>query len=187
MKLEILAPILLSLSCACVATRSDVQRDPADAAQAFETLKSLAGTWRGTATMGTQQHSVDLSYEVVSAGSAVMERLFLGTPHEMVTMYHQDGDRLLLTHYCSAGNQPRMELVGWNAGPETIMSFAFTDATNWSSEDELIMHDARIVKVNADHITANWTAWMKGKPDHTANFDFRRVSATKTSVLFSAF
>lgn len=187
MKLAFLAPILLSLSSACVATKGEMHHDPADTAQAFDTLKSLAGTWHGTATMGTEQHPVDLSYEVVSAGSAVLERLFLGTPHEMVTLYHKDGDRLLLTHYCSAGNQPRMQLVGWSAAPEATLSFSFADATNWAGEQELIMHDARITKISDDHIATTWTAWTNGKADHTANFDFQRVTATKTAVLFSNF
>ena len=68
-----------------------------------------------------------------------------------------------------------MELVGWAAGPEASMSFAFLDATNWADKQELIMHDANITKISADHISSRWTAWSNDKPDHTANFDFQRV------------
>ncbi len=35
-------------------------------------------------------------------------------PENMITMFHMDGDRLLMTHYCGAGNQPRMKLVASN-------------------------------------------------------------------------
>ena len=43
-------------------------------------------------------------------GSAVTETLFPGTAHEMMSVYHMDGDDLVLTHYCAGGNQPRMML-----------------------------------------------------------------------------
>lgn len=166
---------LLLLSSACAATRHETASNPEHSKQAFEMLKSMAGKWHGTATTGAQQFEVDVSYEVVSNGSAVLERLFLGTPHEMITMYHGDGERLLLTHYCSAGNQPRMELVGWNAGAERTASFSFVDATNHPDPAQLVMHDARLTAISEDHFTANWTAWVNGKADHTANFDFRRT------------
>ena len=188
MKITLLAFGLVPLLGACVVTTQEkLQPDPQQAAQAFETLKSLEGTWHGTLTMNDQQIPVDVSYEVTSAGSTVMERLFLGQPEEMVTMYHRDGDRLMLTHYCAAGNQPRMELEGFTASPETTLTFGFSGASNWGGEKELIMHDARITKISSDHIAATWTAWSNGKPDHTANFDFQRATATKTSVLFSRF
>jgi hypothetical protein len=29
----------------------------------------------------------------------------------MSSVYHVDGDRVLLTHYCAAGNQPRLALA----------------------------------------------------------------------------
>ena len=176
--MKILAVSLLSLPflSACVASQGSVApTDPKAATQAFETLQSFAGKWHGTATIGTLQTPVDLSYEIVSAGSTVMERLFIGTPHEMVTMYHRDGDRLVLTHYCAAGNQPRMELVSWSPAPEPTLTFELTDATNWPDEKQVIMHDARITKISPDHIAASWTAWSSGKPDHAANFDFTRV------------
>jgi hypothetical protein len=76
---------------------------------AFEKLKGLAGTWSGpVGTVDGPKGTV--RYEVVSGGSAVMEVLFPGDPHEMRSMYHLDRGDLVMTHYCSAGNQPRMRL-----------------------------------------------------------------------------
>jgi hypothetical protein len=174
MKLSFLGLAALSMCCACVATAQKHSLGTAPSQQAFEALKSLEGRWQGTVTVGTEQTPVELSYEVVSGGSVVMERLFAGSPHEMVSMYHADGGRLLMTHYCAIGNQPRMELNGWTPAPEATMSFSFVDATNRDSESGLVMHDMRLSKISNDHISSSWTAWKDGKPDHTANFEFQR-------------
>src|SRR5262245_19588365 len=77
-------------------------------ASAFEKFKQLAGEWQGT---GDGAHGKDMrvKYQVTSGGSAVVETVFPGTDHEMVTVIHPDGDDLLLTHYCLLGNQPQMK------------------------------------------------------------------------------
>ena len=64
----------------------------------------------------------------------MVEVLFPGSEHEMVTVYHQDGDDLLLTHYCSARNQPRMKCNG-EAEPN-LLRFEFVDATNMRSTND---------------------------------------------------
>jgi hypothetical protein len=80
---------------------------------ALDRLKSLEGTWAGPAVwdQGGKKGEVDfkLLYKTTSGGNAVMETMFPGTPGEMVTMYYLEGEALVLVHYCSAGNQPRMK------------------------------------------------------------------------------
>src|SRR5215470_4974278 len=76
-----------------------------DATAAFARLKTLSGEWEATTSMG----KTHLSYQVISGGNAVVERESNEKTPEMLTVYYLDGDRLLLTHYCMAGNQPRME------------------------------------------------------------------------------
>jgi hypothetical protein len=44
---------------------------------------------------------VRVEYRVTGAGSAVVETLFPGTPHEMVTVYHARKGVLCMTHYCA--------------------------------------------------------------------------------------
>ena len=51
---------------------------------------------------------VRISYRLVSNGTTLMETMDSGHDTSMVTMYHVDGSRILATHYCAAGNQPRM-------------------------------------------------------------------------------
>ena len=59
---------------------------------------------------------------------AVMSEIHGHGPEDMISMFHLDGpNRLLITHYCSAGNQPRMQASSSPDG-KTI-TFTFVDAT----------------------------------------------------------
>src|ERR1700742_4745659 len=82
-----------------VAQASD--KGDTNAAAAFAQLKTLAGTWEAA----TKQGKATTTYEVISNGSALVEHLDMPNEGAMVTVYHLDGDRLVLTHYCTAGNQ----------------------------------------------------------------------------------
>ena len=89
-------------------------RPPAPRAPAaLERFKALAGEWVA-AEDGEMTKKGDLvaRYAVTAGGSAVVETVFPGSPHEMVTVYHADGPDLVLTHYCVEGNQPRMRARG---------------------------------------------------------------------------
>ena len=124
-------------------------------------LKALAGNWVRVGENGQPSEQVVSTYRVTAAGSAVEEVLFPGTDHEMVTMYHQDGDNLLLTHYCAAGNQPRMKARnGTNPGE---LVFEFMDATNLRSPADPHMHAGTITIVDADHLRRS------GKGTRTGN------------------
>src|SRR6185436_6239467 len=76
----------------------------------FERMKSLAGTWKGKTDMGQGPVEMTVEYRVISGGSAVEERIFEGTPREMVTIYHDKNGKLALTHYCMLANRPAMLL-----------------------------------------------------------------------------
>ena len=142
---------------------------------AFERLKSLEGTWTGSAAWdeGGQKGTGDVTvvYKVTAAGSAVQEVLFPGTPHEMVTMYHMDGGELVLTHYCAAGNQPRMKLQ--EAKEPSVLSFGFVGGTNMKESDRH-MHAHQITLTDADHVKGVWNSMEAGKGAGTASFDLVR-------------
>ncbi len=72
----------------------------------FEFLKGLAGTWVGTG-LGDEEEGV-YEFRVTAGGHAVEEREMVGSPHEMLTIYHMEGSDLVATHYCMLGNRPRM-------------------------------------------------------------------------------
>jgi hypothetical protein len=142
------------------------------AAAQFEQLKRLAGDWTGKASHGAGEHEATVTYKVTSAGNAVMETLFCFTDHEMVTMYHLDGDAIVLTHYCAAGNQPRMKAEP--GGDPKRLVFRFLDGTNLDPAKDFHMHDATIELVDDDHIRSAWTSYVNGKADSVAKFDLRR-------------
>ncbi len=58
-------------------------------------------------------------------------------PHSL-TLYHADGERLMATHYCPQGNQPRLLLDP--ASRPDHMSFRFHDATNLASPEQSHQH-----------------------------------------------
>ena len=101
-----------------------------------------------------------------------MEILFEGSDHEMVTVYHRDGADLMLTHYCAAGNQPRMKAAA--GGDPDLLRFEFAGATNMDSAKAMHMHEAVIRFVDADHIESVWTSYQDGKPAGEARFELHR-------------
>jgi hypothetical protein len=139
----------------------------ANSSDAFEAFKKLPGSW--VAETGTGQVQAD--YRLTSGGSAIEETLFSGTDHEMVSIIHRDGDGLVLTHYCSAGNQPRLRAV--EAGAHGA-DFAFADATNLKSLDDEHIHGARFQFEDPDHFTAIWRGWKDGKEQEHLVLHFAR-------------
>jgi hypothetical protein len=129
-------------------------------AAAFERLKGLAGTWTGTGADGATSR---YTYEVVAGGTALYERCEM--PHEggtatMITLFHLDGERLLLTHYCVAGNQPRMEA---RALTDEAVTFEFADSTGLDKPEEGHMHRAVFRFDGPDRFTTEWTFRAGGK------------------------
>ncbi len=143
-----------------------------ESAAAFERLKGLAGSWQGSFGMGGEPGgTAEVTWRVTSGGTSVEEVLFGGSPHEMVTMYHLDGSRLLLTHYCAAGNQPTM-VLGPGVGDGTLR-FEFLRGTNMAPGDGH-MHRAALDLSEEGRVKATWTFFENGQPGADAVIDARR-------------
>ncbi len=164
---------LVPLCMSCTVVRSGETRPAkADAVAAFDRLKSLAGDWRGLSTKGWTDQ---IRYRVLAGGSALIEDSFDAHPGEaMATVFHLDGDRLLLTHYCMAKNQPRLVLTSITDGGATL-DFTFLDATNLRSRDAGHMDRLKMTFVDADHFTARWTWYQDGKEDWMEEIVHERV------------
>ena len=129
---------------------------------ALERFKALAGEWVA-AEDGDMAKKGDLvaRYAVTAAGSAVVETIFPGSAHEMVTVYHADGPDLVLTHYCMEGNQPRMRA---RDAKGTRFDFAYDGGTNIDPQRDRHMHSASVELVGTDEIRSVWTELAEGKP-----------------------
>ncbi|MCG3133900.1 MAG: hypothetical protein HMLKMBBP_01166 [Planctomycetes bacterium] len=164
---SVAAAAALSLSACASGPRTG--SDPAWSKDAFETLKRREGAWTTTGS-GMPGKVV---YRVVGNGSAVQEILFPGEPHEMISMYHLDGPRLVMTHYCAAGNQP-FYVAGPGDAPGEIR-FHFARLSNGDPARDMHMHEGSS-SVGADGLLRQtWIGWQDGKPgEHTVTMELRR-------------
>lgn len=127
-----------------------------DARRSLDQLKSLEGNWAGK---GTEGQAVKVSFRMTAGGSALMNEIHGQGPENMITMIHLDGDRLLLTHYCGAGNQPRMKMIASDA---KSITFEFIDGTNIGPGDGH-MQRVNFTQPDANHHGEEWVFLEKGK------------------------
>ncbi|HVR40458.1 MAG TPA: hypothetical protein VMU84_15285 [Thermoanaerobaculia bacterium] len=133
--------------------------DGITAAQAFEKMKALDGTWSGH-IMTPDGPVATVSYRVTAGGSTVMETMFAGQPHEMITMYVFDGKTIEATHYCVAQNQPVMRFNAEKSSANELV-FDFVRVTGKAGEH---MHDARIRFGENGRVETNWESSEKSSP-----------------------
>src|ERR1700686_4954053 len=129
---------------------------------AFDSLKALAGQWQAKDPNGKQQ---TVTWKLVSGGSAIMESL---QEESMVTMYHLDNSHLMLTHYCAAQNQPRMQ--GQVSDDGKTFTFNFMDATNLASPTAGHMRKLVLTIQDKDHFSEQWFFSQGGKDDEHGVF-----------------
>jgi hypothetical protein len=183
--------ILLSLALLSIFTvafaQHDMQKSDApksDAQKSFDQLKALAGTWHATVTTDPPVKEMgngaigEVSLRVTSRGNALV--------HEMgeqgkddptkydhpVTMFYLDNDRLVLTHYCDAGNRPRMAARESTDGK--TVEFDFLDVAGNTQYGH--MEHAVFTFIDANHHTEDWTFKLKGDKLMHAHLDLRRAN-----------
>jgi hypothetical protein len=169
-----LSVVLMSLSTVAFA-QTDAQKS--DAQQSFDKLKTLAGSWEGHVTTLPPQAEIEgklmqVTLRATSMGNALMHEMTgAGRPDDPITMLYLDGDRLLLTHYCDAGNRPRM--VGKASPDGKTVEFDFLDVAGSTQYGH--MHHAVFTVIDANHHIEDWTYMQPGdKPVH-AHFDLQRT------------
>ncbi len=165
--------LVLPLVALAVLAAAPADPKPADGGPpnpGFEKLKSLVGDWKGTTAEGSP---VRVSYSLISDRSALMETLQPASEPAMISIYHPDGQRLMMTHYCSSHNQPRMRA---DAAPPDGRSLTFqvVDVANLASPDA--GHMVRLVMrfQDPDHFTQEWTYTAKGQSNSEV-FSYERA------------
>lgn len=149
-----------------------------DARSAFDFLKTLAGDWERS---GDEHHhgskTQTVSFRPTAAGSAVMETIFAGDPLEMVSVYHMDGDSLLMTHYCALQNAPVMKFE--KSGEPGEIKFVFHGGTNFDPKVDAHVHEGVIRIKDANTLESSFVGYSDGKPDQRPHGILKRKTAAK--------
>ncbi len=140
-----------------------------DAQKSFDKLKALAGSWEGT----FEGSPIHITLRVTSMGNTLMHEIKSNGPEDPITMFHLDGNRLLLTHYCDSGNQPRM--VATTSPDGKTITFNFLEATNLQSSQHGHMQGAVFNLIDADHHTETWNFVMDNGKHMGGVLDLKRV------------
>jgi hypothetical protein len=168
-RLSSLALVTVAILCLSAYTpANDAKSKPGSG---FAQLIPLVGEWEGTSGSGAP---VKLTYTLVSNGSALMERLQPSKEPEMITMYSADQGRIIVTHYCSAGNQPQMQ-TAVITGPTNRFDFKVVRVTGMKSPEEGHMVRLVLMIADKDHLTQEWTFLENGKAQ-TEVFRYTRKS-----------
>jgi hypothetical protein len=133
--------LILVLSASVVMADSEARKS-------FDLLKGMEGNWVGKNLLGDP---LQVSFRMTAGGSALMSEI-QGHGENMITMFHMDGDRLLMTHYCGAGNQPRLKVISADA---KSVSFEFFDGTNIGPGEGHMQH-VTFTQPDADHHVEEW-------------------------------
>ena len=162
--------VFLGLVLAGLAVERGIANEKVKSAAAFERLISLVGEWEGKNSSG----QVKATYTMVSGGTALMERLQSANEPEMITLYSLDGDHLMVTHYCSSGNQPQMKTAAITelSGP---YAFKIVQVSGMKTPDEGHMTGLVLTMPDKDHLLQEWSFTAKGKTQSDV-FRFTRKS-----------
>jgi hypothetical protein len=169
MKIHYLYMAALLLGTTAGHSANTTSERPVDAAAVYSRLKSLVGEWEADSQMG----KVHVSYELVAGGTSLLERESGEKMPVMLTLFHVDGDRLLLTHYCMAGNQPRMQAKRFDASAGEV-AFEFLDGTNLKPGAGH-MHNASFRLVDDQHFQSEWQFYENGKLKFSEKSQYTRV------------
>jgi hypothetical protein len=170
-RLLVVACTFLAITLGSSAVNANAaDKSAGNAIAAFDKLKTLTGAWEAT----TDKGKVTSKMELVSNGTVLLEKITVPDESEMVTAYYLDGNHLVLTHYCTAGNQPHMQAEAFDPASNQIR-FDFAGASNLASPADGHMHSAVIKFAGADAFNADWTFYKDGKPAFTEPIQFHRV------------
>jgi len=153
---------------------------PMDAQAAFDKLKSLAGSWVGPLSMDAEHSDPSIagkigqfSLRVTSRGNAIVHEISVsGIPDHPVTMIYLEGDRLMATHYCDAGNRPR--LVGTMSPDGNTITFEYLDLSGGNEHGH--MYKGVFTFLEDNRHTEEWTFMMPNDQTFTGRFDLERLN-----------
>jgi hypothetical protein len=159
-----LAAILVS----CVSVSAQAQHDeggsPPASSDTFNLIKALVGDWQGSYEWigKNRKGPMNARYYLTGNGTAVVEDLIVDGNANMTTVYHLDGADLRATHYCAAGNQPRLKATS-TEGDNKVVKFHMVDITNMPTPEAGHVRDLELRLTSASQITILFTFAGSGK------------------------
>lgn len=171
----VFSAVLSTFAMVAFAQSDVVQKAPqSDAQKSFERLKTLAGSWEGTLTTipaspDVQNKHAQVTLRVTSMGNAFLHEIKIdGRKDDPITMFYLDNNQLTLTHYCDAGNRPRM--IGKSLPDGKTLDFEFLDI---AGDPHYHMHHSKFTIIDSDHHIEEWTFMVGDKPV-LAHLDLQR-------------
>ena len=153
--MAVASAMMLVIALCTLNVRAAEGPDNVTADEAFGRLKTLAGRWN-THVMTPDGPTANVDYRVTGGGTVIMETLFAGAPHEMITMYTLDGENLVATHYCAMGNQPVMKLdLGASTRDNLVFEYVGVHGRNAAADH---VHDGRIRFLANGDVQSEWNS-----------------------------
>ena len=169
--IQVFSTIILVLAVGMAGADTPVH-EPYTGSPEFEKIKRLAGTWQGRSIMQGKEQDITITFEVTSAGSAVVARHFPGTPSEMVSVYHDNEGELSMTHYCALKNQP---ILGLKNATANSIELEYIDGINIDQQKDTHMRSLTITFVDDKRITEEWSMYKDGKQIERSPIKLTRV------------
>ncbi len=148
-----------------------------DASPELERIKALAGKWEGSTVSAHEENNTTatVEYSVTSGGSAVIEKLFPDTPHEMTSIYFDKGGKLTLAHYCMLGNQPELTLQ--ESTPQKI-NLSISPASQESLTGQMRMEALQLEWTDDGDLVHTWVSvHPDGQPSGKTIINLKRSKA----------
>lgn len=136
-----------------------------------QNLAALEGCWRGSSREGQRS---EVSYEMGSDGTALLETQWVENWPPVYTMYYMDGTGVSAKHFCSMGNQVQMR--GVEAKDGSRIDFQFVAATNMQKASQPHMTRTSVSFTNPDNIVVEWASSCDpDEEDQVTVFTYERV------------
>ena len=141
-----------------------IQQQAVDTRAALERLEGMVGSWSSVERRQGARPSTT-TFRRTGGGKTLVN-----DAGGMLTVYHPDGATLMLTHYCGAGNQPRMRLQQFDGRK---MVFAMFDITNLATPQSYHTTHVELVFTSEDKVTLTYRGIQAGR-ESSQVFDLTR-------------
>ena len=146
---------------------------PPKAAAELQRMNALEGNWSVTEKTEAGAKTTIIRYKVTSRGTAVTETIDPGTPHEMISIYHDKTGKLAMNHYCMLGNQPEFEL---KSSTDNKIDLEESAASKSLLNGQLRMSGVVIEQPDANTLVETWSGTnADGTPGKPMVFNLKKA------------